>query len=57
MAKMGRPKVEKPASKKVTIRFREDEYKILLEYAEHHQMTITQLIRWAVEQQVLADRK
>lgn len=57
MAKMGRPKAEKPANRKVTIRFKEEEYKILLEYAENHQMTITQLLRWAVEQQILIDRK
>lgn len=57
MAKMGRPKVDKPASRQVTIRFKEEEYDILLEYAENHQMTISQLLRWATMQQIKTDQK
>ena len=32
MAKMGRPKVDKPADKKVTVRFTEEEHELLIEY-------------------------
>ena len=34
MAKMGRPKVEKPIDHIVTVKFREEEYQALLEYAQ-----------------------
>ena len=57
MARTGRPKADNPASKRITIRLKEDEYDLLLEYAENHKMTIAQVIRLAVEMQVLADKK
>lgn len=53
MAKMGRPKVDEPADKRVTVRFKEQEYNLLLEYAEHHKMTIAQAVRLAVEREIL----
>ena len=56
MAKMGRPKVDEPADRKVTIRFKEKEYSFLLEYAEHRDMTVTQVIRSVVESQIFKDR-
>lgn len=56
MAKMGRPKVNEPADKRVTIRFKEKEYELLLEYAERQNLTITQVVRLAVELQILTDR-
>lgn len=56
MAKMGRPKVDNPADKRVTVRFQEKEYDLLLEYAENHNMTITQVIRLAVEKQILTEQ-
>ena len=57
MAKMGRPKVDEPADKRVTVRFKEKEYTFLLEYAEHRNMTVAQVIRSAVESQIFKDRK
>ena len=36
MAKMGRPKVDKPADKKVTVRFTEEEHELLIEYTTKH---------------------
>lgn len=57
MAKIGRPKAEEPANMRVTIRFKENEYELLLEYAENHNMTIAQAVRLAVEMQVLSDHK
>lgn len=57
MAKMGRPKVDNPADKRITIRFKDDEYNLLLEYAENHKMTIAQVIRLAVEKQILTEQK
>ena len=57
MARTGRPKADDPASKRITIRFKEDEYELLLEYAENHHMSIAQVIRLAVEMQVLTTRK
>lgn len=57
MARTGRPKAEEPANMRVTIRFKENEYNLLLEYAENHSMTIAQAVRFAVEQQVLSNKK
>lgn len=57
MAKMGRPKVDNPADKRVTIRFKDEEYNLLLEYARHHNLSIAQAVRMAVEMQVLTDHK
>jgi hypothetical protein len=57
MAKMGRPKVDNPADKRVTVRFKDEEYDLLLEYAENHKMTIAQVIRLAVERQILTEQK
>ncbi len=57
MARTGRPKAEEPANMRVTIRFKENEYNLLLEYAENHNMTIAQAVRFAVEQQMLSDQK
>ncbi len=56
MAKMGRPKVAEPADKRVTVRFKEKEYTLLLEYAEHQNMTVAQVVRLAVEAQIFVDR-
>ena len=57
MAKMGRPKVDNPADKRVTVRFKDEEYDLLIEYAENHKMTIAQVIRLAVERQILIEQK
>ena len=57
MAKMGRPKVDNPADKRITVRFKDDEYNLLLENAENHKMTIAQVIRLAVEKQILTEQK
>ncbi len=57
MARTGRPKAEEPANARVTVRFKEKEYDVLLEYAENHNMTIAQAIRFAVEMQVLSKNK
>lgn len=57
MAKMGRPKVDEPADKRVTVRFKEKEYTFLLEYAKHQKMTVAQVVRSAVESQIFNDRK
>ena len=57
MAKMGRPKVDNPADKRITVRVKDEEYDLLLEYAENHKMTIAQVIRLAVEKQILTEQK
>lgn len=57
MAKMGRPKSDNPADNRVTVRFRDEEYNLLLEYANSHDMSIAQVVRLAVEMQILTDRK
>jgi hypothetical protein len=54
---MGRPKIENPADKRVTIRFKEQEYNLLLEYAEHQKLTIAQAIRLAVEKEILTKQQ
>lgn len=57
MAKMGRPKVDDPADKRVTVRFKEQEYNLLLEYAEHQKVTIAQAVRLAVEKEILTKQQ
>jgi len=49
MAKMGRPKVDKPKQKTVGIRLSDENYQKLLEYNEAHNMTITETMSRAFE--------
>lgn len=53
MARTGRPKVEKPINHVVTVKFREEEYQLMLEYAENHNLSISQMIRLGIEMQLL----
>ena len=48
----GRPKADKPFDHKVTVKFKEEEYQIMVEYAETHNLSISQLIRMGVELQM-----
>ena len=57
MAKMGRPKAEKPADKKVTIRLTGEEHELLLEYTKNHNITMTQVVKMAVLEKLMADQK
>lgn len=57
MAKMGRPKIDKPADKKVTVRFTEEEHQLLIEYTSKHDLTMTQVVKLAVMEKLLADQK
>lgn len=43
---------EKPFDHKVTVKFKEEEYQIMVEYAETHNLSISQLIRMGVELQM-----
>lgn len=52
MARTGRPKVEKPYDHKVTVKFKDEEYQLMVEYAESHNLSISQLIRLGVELQL-----
>lgn len=57
MARTGRPKAEKPINRSVTVKFKEEEYQIMLEYAENHDISISQLIRLGVELKMKQDTK
>ena len=57
MAKMGRPKIDKPADKKVTVRFTEEEHRMLVEYSMEHNLTLTQVIRLAIFEKLLTEQK
>ena len=57
MAKMGRPKVENPADKRTTIRLNGEEHELLLEYTKNHNMTMTQVVKMAVLEKLMADQK
>ena len=57
MAKMGRPKVENPADKRITIRLNDEEHELLLEYTKNHNMTMTQVVKMAVLEKLMADQK
>ncbi len=52
MARTGRPRVEKPINHVVTVKFREEEYQLMLEYAENHNLSISQMIRLGIEIQM-----
>lgn len=52
MAKMGRPKKENPICRVVTVKFKESEYQIILEYAQRHNLSISQLLRLGAELQI-----
>ena len=49
MARTGRPKVDKPINRSVTVKFKEEEYQLMLEYTQSHNISISQLIRIGVE--------
>lgn len=52
MARTGRPRVEKPINHVVTVKFREEEYQLMLEYANNHNLSISQMIRLGIEIQM-----
>ena len=57
MAKMGRPKAENPPDKRITIRLNGEEHELLLEYTKNHNMTMTQVVKMAVLEKLMADQK
>ena len=57
MAKMGRPKAENPADKRITISLNGVEHELLLEYTKNHNMTMTQVVKMAVLEKLMADQK
>jgi hypothetical protein len=57
MARTGRPRVEKPINHVVTVKFKEEEYQLMLEYAECHNLTISQMLRLGIEMQLMSQSK
>jgi len=53
MSRTGRPKVDKPINRSVTVKFKEEEYQLMLEYTQSHNISISQLIRIGVEMQII----
>jgi len=53
MARTGRPKADKPINRSVTVKFKEEEYQLMLEYSQNHNISISQLIRVGVEMQII----
>lgn len=49
MAKIGRPLSNNPSTHRATVRFTESEYRSLKQYAESHNLTITQAIKCGIE--------
>ena len=49
MAKMGRPKVEEVKDKTITIRVTPADHKKIKEYAQTHNLTITQVLKKGIE--------
>ena len=49
MAKMGRPSVDNPINRKVSVKFSQEEYNALLEYAKAHNLSVGKVIRNGVE--------
>ena len=49
MKKMGRPKSDAPKDKSLSLRMTDEEYEKLKEYADNHELTITQALQKGVE--------
>ncbi len=49
MANTGRPNSEHPRLNRITVRFSDDEYQLLKEYANSHNLNMTQVIKLGVE--------
>ena len=57
MARTGRPKSDDPMDKKVSVRFTNVEYEILLEYAKNHELSVTQAIKMSLRMNILSTQK
>ena len=57
MARTGRPKSDNPLDRKISIRFTEEEYEILLEYAKNHELSVTQAIKMSLRMDILSTHK
>ena len=57
MARTGRPKSDAPMDKKVSVRFTNEEYEILLEYAKNHELSVTQAIKMSLRMDILSTQK
>lgn len=57
MAKIGRPKLDDPKSYKVTVRFSDEEKKVLESYAESHGLTKAQVLKSGFELLVKLDEE
>ena len=57
MARTGRPKSDNPLDRKISIRFTEEEYEILLEYAANHEISVTQAIKMSLRMDILSTQK
>ncbi len=57
MARTGRPKSDDPMDKKVSVRFTNEEYEILVEYAKNHDLSITQAIKLSLKMDILSTQK
>ena len=49
MAKMGRPKAESPKQKFVSVRLTKIEHEKLSEYAQRHNLTLTEAVKKGIE--------
>lgn len=54
MAKMGRPKTDRPKKNRVTVRFDDKEYQKLKRCAEEINLTITETVRKGVEEMLVS---
>ena len=57
MARTGRPTSDDPMDKKVSVRFTNEEYEILLEYAKNHELSVTQAIKMSLRMNILSTQK
>lgn len=52
MAKMGRPKLDDPIAKVVTIKIKSSQYERMLAYCQKYNLTISKMIRQGIEMQL-----
>ena len=57
MAKAGRPRKDDPIAHVVSVKFNNDTYELIVEYAKNHDMSVSQMIRYGIEMQLRQEKK
>ena len=56
MAKAGRPRKDDPIAHVVSVKFNNETYELMVEYAQNHDMSVSQMIRYGIEMQLRQEK-